>query len=115
MESKLGGVRWVPLTAKPHNISAKTAKPHRRIAKNRNNRILSNAALISLFLSKKSYVDSKKQEMEGISAVSAFFLSLYKLLECLETVKTAKPQFKMAKNRKTAQDFGGKTQTASYY
>ena len=60
----MGGVRGVPETAKPHNISAKTAKPHRKIAKNRNTRILSNTALISLFLSKKSYVDLKKEETE---------------------------------------------------
>ena len=30
-------------------------------------------------------------------------------------IETAKPQLKMAKNRKTAPDFGGKTRTVSYY
>ena len=34
------GVRGVPETAKPHKISAKTTKPRRKVAKNRNTRTL---------------------------------------------------------------------------
>ena len=47
--------------------------------------------------------------------VSAAFLHFswhLKLPECLKMIETAKPQLKMAKNRKTAPDLGWKTRTA---
>ena len=47
LNTKMGGVRGVPETAKPHEILAKTAKPHRKTARNRKTSILRKVTLIS--------------------------------------------------------------------
>ena len=93
----MGGVRGVPETAKPHKISAKTAKPHRKVAKNRKTRMIGNTTLISLFLPRKSYVDLKNEETEGISRVSVYFM----------TLKSPR-MFENDRNRKTATQNGQK-------
>ena len=87
----MGGCQRSPRNRKTAQNSAKTARPHRKIAKNRNTRILSNTTLILLFLPRKSYADLKMEGREGIGDASAFFMAL----------KT--PQmFRNDRNRKTA-------------
>ena len=67
-----GGVRGVPETAKPHEISVKPVKPHRNNARNRKPSILSKKNFNFVILTKKSASRRRKEEMKGPGDVFAF-------------------------------------------
>ena len=56
------GCQRGPRNRKTAQNFGKTTKPHRKVAKNRSTRKLSNITLISLLLPRKSYVDLKNEE-----------------------------------------------------
>ena len=70
-----GGVRGVPETAKPHEISVKPVKPHRNNARNRKPSILSKKNFNFVILTKKSASRRRKEEMKGPGDVFAFIRS----------------------------------------